>query len=191
MFLWAKYTTARLSLVRVSFNLANRIREFRLGWAGDQQVLGLIKQGENALNITFDDKLALVAAADGSLITAQSLCWHLMVPARIEETLPDLVAVPTDIGRALERVFRELRLKYREAVAAFTSLDDRAESACIDLLLALAAEPEAYCTSTPTPTGILARPRRPRTRWPARSARPPRPVRPSAGSSTTTPWAAA
>jgi hypothetical protein len=130
------------SLVRVSFDLANRIREFRLGWAGNQQVLGLIEQGENALNIEFDDKLALVQAANGSLITAQSLCWHLMGLARIEETLPDLVAVPTDIDRALERVFRELRLKYHEAVAEFTSLDDRAESACIDMLLALAAEPD-------------------------------------------------
>ena len=127
-------------LVRVSFDLANRIRVFRLGWAADRQVLGLIEQGENALNIEFDDKPALVAAAGGSLITAQSLCWHLMGLARIEETLPDLVAVPTDIALARERVFRELRLKYHEAVAEFTSLDDRAESACIDLLVALAAE---------------------------------------------------
>ena len=35
---------------------------------------------------------------------------------------------------------RALGLKYHEAVAGFTSLDDRAESACIDLLLALASE---------------------------------------------------
>ncbi len=53
-----------------------------------------------------------------------------------------LVAVPTEIGRARERVFRELQLKYQEAVAEFTSLDDRAETACIDLLLSLAEEPD-------------------------------------------------
>ena len=130
------------SLVRVSFDVANRIREFRLAWAPDRQVLGLIEQGENALNIEFDDKPALVAAAGGSLITAQSLCWHLMGLARIEETLPDPVTVPTDIGQARDSVFRELRLKYHEAVAEFASLDERAESAYIDLLLALAAEPD-------------------------------------------------
>jgi GTPase SAR1 family protein len=130
------------SLVRISFDLANRIREFRLGWATDRQVLSLLEQGENALNIEFDDKPALVAAAGGSLITAQSLCWHLMGLARIEETLPDLITVSTDIDQARDNVFRELRLKYHEAVAEFTSLDDRAESACIDLLMALAAEPD-------------------------------------------------
>lgn len=128
------------SLVRISFDMANRIRVFRLRWAADRQVLGLIEQGENALNIAFDDKPALVAAADGSLITAQSLCWHLMGLARIEETLPELAIVPTDIGGARERVFRELRLKYHEAITEFISLDERAETACIDMLLALAAE---------------------------------------------------
>jgi TIR domain len=131
------------SLVRVSFDVANRIRVFRLGWADDQQVLGLIEQGENALNIEFDDKPALVKAAGGSLITAQSLCWHLMGLARIEETLPDLVVVPTDIGRARENVYRELWLNYHEAVEEFTSLDGQGETACIDLLLALAAESDA------------------------------------------------
>jgi hypothetical protein len=130
------------SLVKVSPDLANRVRVFRLGWAEDRQVLGLIEQGEKALNIEFDDKTALVAAAAGSLITAQTLCWHLMGVARIEETLPDLLTVPTDIGKARERVFRELRLKYHDAVAEFISLDDRAETACIDMLLALAVEPD-------------------------------------------------
>lgn len=131
--------TAR-SLVRVSFDVANRIRVFRPGWAEDRQVLGLIEQGEKALNIAFDDKPALVQAAGGSLITVQSLCWHLMGLARIEETLPSLTAVPTDISRARESVFRELRLKYHEAVAEFTSLGGRDESGCVDVLLALAAE---------------------------------------------------
>ena len=42
------------SLVRVSFDVANRIRLFRLGWAADRQVIGLIEQGENALNIAFE-----------------------------------------------------------------------------------------------------------------------------------------
>ena len=131
------------SLVRVSFDVANRIRVFRLGWAADRQILDLIEQGENALNIEFQNKPALVVAAGGSLITAQSLCWHLMGLARIEETLPELVTVKTDIGRARERVFHELRLKYHEAVAEFISLDDQAETACIDMLLALGAEPDA------------------------------------------------
>jgi hypothetical protein len=130
------------SLVRVSFDVANRIRIFQPGWAPDEQILDLIQQGEKALNIEFDDKPALVKAAAGSLITAQALCWHLMGLARIEETLPDGAVVATDIEQARERVIRELRLKYHDAVAEFTSLDDQTEAACIDLLLALAAQPD-------------------------------------------------
>ena len=133
---------AAQSLVTVSFDTANRVREFRLGRATDRQVLDLVERGEKALNVTFEDKPALIAAAGGSLITAQSLCWHLMSQADIEETLPSLTAVPTDLGRACKAVSRELRLKYRQAVAEFTTLGDPADPACIDLLLAVAAEPE-------------------------------------------------
>ena len=128
------------TLVRISFDIANRIRAFRLGWAADRQILGLIEQGAKALNIAFDDKPALVSAAAGSLITAQSLCAHLMAINRIEETMPALTAVQADVDKARGRVFHELRIKYHEAVAAFASLGGRDDTACIDVLLALAAE---------------------------------------------------
>ena len=128
-------------LVKVGFDTADRVREFRLGRAPDRQVRELVERGEKALNIALGDKPALVAAAGGSLITAQSLCWHLMSQAGVEKTLPCLTAVPGDLGRACEVVFRELRPKYRQAVAEFTALGDRGDPACVDLLLALAAEP--------------------------------------------------
>jgi hypothetical protein len=129
-------------LFKVGFDTADRVCEFRLGRAPDRQVLELVEQGEKALNIVFGGKPALVAAAGGSLITAQSLCWHLVSQAGVEETLPGLTAVPADLDRACRAVFRELRLKYRQAVTEFTGLGDRGNPACIDLLLALAAEPE-------------------------------------------------
>ncbi len=129
--------TAR-SLVQVSFDVANRIRAFRPGWATDQQVEELISKGERALNISFDDRQAIVRAAAGSLITAQTLCWHLLGPSRIEETVPDLLVVRTDIHQARLQVAEELELKYQDAVEAFASLDGSDETVCIELLLGLA-----------------------------------------------------
>jgi hypothetical protein len=150
---------AAQSLVRVGFDTASRVREFRLGRAPDRQVLGVIEQGEKALNIAFEDKPGLVAAAGGSLITAQSLCLHLISLAGVEETLPSLTAIPADLRRARRAVFRELRVKYRQAVTEFTALGDRADPASIDLLLALAAESEGvlYLDALASRHPVLAR----------------------------------
>jgi hypothetical protein len=124
-------------LVKIGFDTADRVREFHIGRAPGRQVGELVELGEKALNIALEDRPALVAAAGGSLITAQSLCWQLMSQADVEETLPCLTAVPGDLGRAREAVFRELRPKYRQAIAEFTALGGRGDPACVDLLLAL------------------------------------------------------
>jgi hypothetical protein len=131
------------SPVRASLAAANQTRQFRLGWAPDRQVIGLIEHGEKALNVAFDDKAALVKASSGSLMRAQSLCQHLLGLARIERTLPKLGAVPTDIDWARRSAFGVLKLKYSEPVMEFVLLDYQETTTRIDLLLALAAEPEA------------------------------------------------
>ncbi|WP_256788596.1 TIR domain-containing protein [Frankia sp. AvcI1] len=133
--------TAR-SLVKVSFDVANRIRAFRPGRATDDQINELIDKGERALNISFDDRSAIVRAAAGSLITAQALCWHLLGLARIEETVPEHITIRTDVREARIQVAEELELKYQDAVESFVALDGLAETVCIDLLLGLARSPD-------------------------------------------------
>ncbi|WP_232292182.1 TIR domain-containing protein [Frankia sp. QA3] len=133
--------TAR-SLVKVSFDVANRIRVFRPGRATDDQIIELIDKGERALNISFDDRPAIVRAAAGSLITAQALCWHLLGLSRIEETVPDHITIRTDVRQARIQVAEELELKYQDAVESFVSLDGLDETVCIDLLLGLAKNPD-------------------------------------------------
>jgi len=64
--------TAR-SLVKISPDIANRIRVFRPKAATQAELLALIDLGEKALNIEFEDKASIAAAASGSLITAQAL----------------------------------------------------------------------------------------------------------------------
>ncbi len=129
--------TAR-SLVKISPDIANRIRIFRPKAACENELLALVELGEKALNIQFEDKLSIVRASSGSLITAQALCWHLVTMARIEETARSLKTVRTDIRSALELVSEELRIKYHELVEEFAALDDSDETICIELLIGLA-----------------------------------------------------
>lgn len=134
------------SLVEVSFDIANRIRVFSPEWATNDQVEELIRKGEQALNISFEDRAAIVRAAHGSLITAQVLCWHLLGIALIEETAPTHRTVRTGIAQARRRVTKELHLKYQRAVEAFAGLDGSDETACIELLVSLAATPDGVLT---------------------------------------------
>jgi hypothetical protein len=132
--------TAR-SLVKISPDIANRIRVFRPKAATRSELLALIELGEKALNIEFENRAAIAEAASGSLITAQALCWHIATMVGIEETARSLKRVPTDIHEALARVHDELRDKYHELVETFAALDDRHETICIELLLSLGQSP--------------------------------------------------
>ncbi|WP_250284142.1 TIR domain-containing protein [Frankia sp. CiP1_Cm_nod2] len=125
------------TLVSISFDIANRIRVFRLGRAGEKQVLELVEKGEAALNISFDRRQEIVQAAAGSLITAQSLCSHLVMIAGVEESRLTPTVVQAEIPTARANVTKELRDKYGSAVNTFAAMDDLDKATCIDLLLAL------------------------------------------------------
>ncbi len=125
-------------LVAMGADLATRIRVFRLGRAADHLILQMIEKGEAALNISFDGKAEIVMVSVGSLLTAQMLCWHLVMMAGIEQTAQTTTTIRTDTARARARVRDWLRLKYEPMVDQFTVLDGATESLCIDLLLRLA-----------------------------------------------------
>jgi TIR domain len=126
------------SLVDLSFDVANRIRVFRLGRAEEGRIRELIEKGEVALNIVFEQRPRIVRVSAGSLVTAQSLCSHLATMADIERTAPERTVVRTDVREASLRVAEELRIKYQEMASAFASLDEPAEDTCIEMLLGLA-----------------------------------------------------
>ncbi|MCM3883112.1 TIR domain-containing protein [Frankia sp. R82] len=123
------------SLVSASFDVANRIRVFRLGPASRKQIGELIAKGEGALNISFKNKKQIIRTSAGSLITAQSLCSHLAALAGVEETMPEQTVVQTDLHAVRAQVADELRIKYRAAVYEFAAMDAPNEATCVDLLL--------------------------------------------------------
>lgn len=128
--------TAR-ELIELGYDVATRIKVFRLGRVRESLLLQMVEKGEVALNITFDRRAEIVMAAAGSLLTAQMLCSTLAMMAGIEQTTPDRITVRTDIERARVEVTEELHLKYQRAVSKFVALDGPSEVSCAELLLAL------------------------------------------------------
>jgi hypothetical protein len=137
------------SLVDLAPDVATRIRVFKLGRVAETLLLQMMEKGEAALNITLDGKTDIAMASAGSLLTAQMLCWHLAMMAGIERTVDTTVVVPTDIGRARKKVTDKLRLKYEQMVNDFIVMDDPTEPLCIDLLLALAEQPDGILRLKP------------------------------------------
>jgi len=126
------------SLVEISFDLATRIRVFKLGKVKDEIVLNMINKGENALNILFDRKTEIMLASGGSLNIAQILCSNLASQTGIDETQNETKIVHCDLETAVSDVMEQLNPKFEDVIHCFASLDGHTEKTCIGLLEELA-----------------------------------------------------
>ncbi len=151
------------SLVDLGTDLAARIKVFRPERAANSLVNEMIEKGEVALNIRFAAKSEIVVRSKGSLQTAQMLCWQLATTAGVEQTAMAPVSIPTDIASAIQDVTEDLRRKYQPVVDQFATLDEPAESLCIDLLLDLAKTDDGIlrldtlCDAKPEARAVIER----------------------------------
>lgn len=126
------------SLVEISFDLATRIRTFKLGKVKDEIILNMINKGESALNIFFDRKTEIMLASGGSLNIAQMLCSNLAAQSGIDETQSKPKIVNSSLETTISDVMEQLAPKFEDMVHCFASLDGHAEKTCIGLLEELA-----------------------------------------------------
>ncbi|MEV4511278.1 HEAT repeat domain-containing protein [Dactylosporangium sp. NPDC049525] len=126
------------NLVRFSYDLATRIRIFRIPKVSDELVLRMIRQGEQALNVSFAQADAIVREAAGSLNIAQMLCLHMAFLSKVDRTAEQPTVIAEGIERALVYVDNTLSSTHKEVVRTFCSLDGAKRRVCIDLLLHLA-----------------------------------------------------
>jgi hypothetical protein len=132
-------------LVNLSFDVATRIKRFKLGRVADEIILKMITRGESALNILFDRKTDIVRSANGSLNIAQFLCYHLVALEGIVETQQSIELIAGNLEGVISSLMsNELSLKFEDTVRCFASLDDYNERTCIELLKELALSPEGF-----------------------------------------------
>ncbi len=132
-------------LVNLSFDVATRVKFFKLGRVADEIILKMIRRGEAALNIVFDHRTDIARSANGSLNIAQFLCYHLAAREGIAETQHSTEIIINNLEIIISEIMsNELSLKFEDAVRCFASLDDYNERTCIELLKELARSSEGF-----------------------------------------------
>ncbi|GIE92741.1 HEAT repeat domain-containing protein [Paractinoplanes rishiriensis] len=126
------------NLVRFGHDLGTRIQIFQLPKVDDDLVLQMIRRGEKALNVTFEQAGQIVRQAAGSLNVAQILCLHIAQLSRIDRTAEQHMVITDGIDRAMQYLDRALHATYQDVVHLFCRLDGDKRRTCVDLLLRLA-----------------------------------------------------
>lgn len=96
------------SLVKFASDLNNRIDTIKFETNPDEKILELIKKGENALNINFIDKDAIVAETHGSFHLTQYLCHETCIISGILEECEKLSDITTSILVTKDKVYEDL-----------------------------------------------------------------------------------
>lgn len=122
------------TLIRLSFDLANRITIFKLGSVKDEKILSLIEKGEKALNIEFVQKTSMVREAFGSLYIAQMLCGYTALKSGVIQTQQDKKVIEEGVFEVIERIIKDLSPKFDDLVRFFASIGGRKDRTCIELL---------------------------------------------------------
>ncbi|MEO1401436.1 MAG: TIR domain-containing protein [Cyanobacteria bacterium J06635_1] len=132
-------------LVNLSFDVATRVKRFKLGRVDDEIILKMIGRGESALNVVFDRKTDIARSANGSLNIAQFLCFHLVAREGIIETQQNTELIAGNLEIVISEIMsNELSLKFEDTVRCFASLDNYNERTCIELLKELARDSEGF-----------------------------------------------
>jgi TIR domain/CHAT domain len=132
-------------LVNISFDVATRVKFFKLGSVEDEIILKMVQRGEAALNIVFERRTDIVRSSNGSLNIAQFLCYHLAAREGITETQQSTEIVSSNLEIVISEIMgNELSLKFEDAVRCFASLDGYNERTCIELLKELARSLEGF-----------------------------------------------
>ncbi|KAM3103008.1 TIR domain-containing protein [Phormidesmis sp. 146-12] len=132
-------------LVNMSFDVATRVKFFKLGKVADEIILKMIRRGEAALNIVFDRRTDIARSSNGSLNIAQFLCYHLTAHEGISETQKSTEIIAGNLEIVISEIMsNELSLKFEDAVRCFASLDDYTERTCIELLKELSRSSEGF-----------------------------------------------
>lgn len=130
------------SLIKISFDLANRITIFKLGISGEKIIEELINKGEKALNIEFLEKASLIREAYGSLYIAQLLCAYTALINGVEETLANKQIIQEGVFNVIERIKKDLAPKFDDIVRHFASIGGRKNKICIEVLKEIALTEE-------------------------------------------------
>ncbi|NBB81553.1 MAG: TIR domain-containing protein [Verrucomicrobia bacterium] len=141
--------TTGVSLLSEASDLGPRLGQYVLERATDREIDRLISEGENALDILFDDRDVLLSESAGNFWLAQYICNKVCASQEIYETQDKTRIVTFDLLRLRHRLMTELTQRYSktaQTLARGKKWRPWGNKPYLEILLALCKIPESVVT---------------------------------------------
>jgi len=141
--------TTGLSLLSEALDLGPRLGAYLLSRATDAEIDRLIGEGENVLNVIFDDRHVLLAESAGNFWLAQYICSKVCAIQGVFETQEDTKILTFDLLGIRERLMVELAHRYMgiaKAIAKGKKWRPGGNKPYLEVLLAICKLPESVIT---------------------------------------------
>lgn len=111
--------TAGASLVGESYDLGPRLGSYRVPRATDLEIARLIDEGENALNVLFEDRDILLGESAGNFWLAQYICNKVCATKEVYESGDEVKLLAFDLLTIRQRLMSELSQRYMPTARTF------------------------------------------------------------------------
>lgn len=137
------------SLLVDSFDLGPRLGSYVLSRASDSDIDRLISEGENVLNVLFEDREILLAESAGNFWLAQYVCNKVCASQEVFETQTDTEILTFDLLGIRQRLMTELSQRYMataKSIAKGKKWRPGGNKPYLEVLLAICKIPDSVIT---------------------------------------------
>jgi hypothetical protein len=141
--------TTGVSLLSEAFDLGPRLGTYVLTRATDPEIDRLIGEGENVLNILFEDRQVLLSESAGNFWLAQYVCNKVCATQDVFETQSDTKILTFDLLGIRQRLMTELSQRYMptaKGIAKGKKWRPGGNKPYLEVLLALCKIPDSVVT---------------------------------------------
>lgn len=141
--------TTGVSLLSEAYDLGPRLGTYRLTRASDHEIDRLISEGENALNVLFEDRDVLLAESAGNFWLAQYICNKVCATQEVVETQDKVKILTFDLLAIRQRLMAELSQRYVPVARTFAKgkkWRPGGNKPYLEVLLALCKIPDSVVT---------------------------------------------
>jgi hypothetical protein len=138
--------TTGLSLLSDAYDLGPRLGYYRVSRASDREIDQLISEGEQALNVLFEDRDILLGESAGNFWLAQYVCNKVCATQEVSETQVDVKVLSFDLLGIRQRLMAELSQRYMPVARTFAKgkrWRPGGNKPYLEVLLALAKIPDS------------------------------------------------
>lgn len=141
--------TSGSSLLSDAYDLGPRLGSYRVSRASDHEIDRLISEGEQSLNVLFEDRDILLGESAGNFWLAQYVCNKVCSTQEVLETQDDVKVLSFDLLGIRQRLMTELSQRFLPVARTFAKgkkWRPGGNKPYLEVLLALAKIPDSVVT---------------------------------------------